>query len=128
MSRILIAEDDPHILKIISLWMTRQGYDVVEARNGQIARDILAEERADVLVTDVQMPVLDGLGLIDFAVSEQRVRCGIVVLTNRWDHGEIASRLEAVKVRVMPKPFSPSKLAELVARLLGAAAPSAVEQ
>jgi DNA-binding response OmpR family regulator len=128
MSRIVIAEDDPHILKIISLWMTRQGYAVVEARNGQIARDLLAEAPADVLVTDVQMPMLDGLGLVDFAVRERRVRCGIVVLTNRWDHGEIANQLEAIKVRVMPKPFSPSKLAELVAGLLGAAEPTGVGQ
>ncbi len=122
MSRILVAEDDPHILKIISLWLKRQGHEVIEARSGLCARESLEQECADVLVTDVQMPLLDGLGLVDYALRNSRIRCGIVVLTNRWDHGDIANQLHVVKVQVMPKPFSPSKLADLVAQLLGSTA------
>ena len=40
MSRILVAEDDPHILRLISMWLQRQGHTVVEARNGLMARQI----------------------------------------------------------------------------------------
>ncbi len=124
MSRILIVEDDPHILRLISLWLTRQGHDVLEARNGLIARDLLATTTVDVLVSDVNMPGLDGLELIAAVLPAQRVHRGVIVLTNRWDHGDIRDRLSEWGVQVLPKPFSPSKLSELIDSLV---APAAIE-
>jgi two-component system OmpR family response regulator len=117
MTRILVAEDDPHILRLISMWLTRQGATVLEARNGLIARDLVQHEPVDVLVTDVNMPGLDGLQLIEAVVAAQRVRSGIIVLTNRWDHAEIRERLANFGVQVLPKPFSPSRLSELISAL-----------
>lgn len=122
MSRILVAEDDPHILRIICLWLGRQNHEVLEARNGLIARGILEQQPVDLLVSDLQMPGLDGIGLINFAAGANRVRCGIVILTNRWDHAEVGDQLAALNVQVIPKPFSPSRLAELVEQLLSAGA------
>ena len=45
------------------------------------------------LVTDINMPGLDGVTLVESVLQNGRVRQGIVVLTNRWDHGEIRDRL-----------------------------------
>jgi two-component system response regulator FlrC len=117
MSCILVAEDDPHILRLISLWLTRQGHEVHEARNGLLAREFFNHAMVDVLVSDINMPGLDGLELIETVLNEGRVRCGIVVLTNRWDHGDIRDRLARRGVHVLPKPFSPTKLSELIASL-----------
>src|SRR4030042_1201047 len=108
MSRILIAEDDPHILRLISMWLKRQGHEVVEARNGLVARQRVQAEPVDVLLTDINMPGLDEIELVEAALSEGRVRRGVVVLTNRWDHGEIRDRLAKWGVHVLPKPFSPT--------------------
>ncbi len=128
MSRILVAEDDPHILRLITMWLQRNGYDVLEARNGLIARDLLAEQTVDVLICDVNMPGLDGLQLIEAVQPTGHVRKGIVVLTNRWDHGEIRDRLSNWGVQVLAKPFSPSRLSDLVAALTSATAAPAPEQ
>jgi CheY-like chemotaxis protein len=117
MSCVLIAEDDPHILRLISMWLTRQGHEVHEARNGLLARDFIRHTQVDVLVSDINMPGLDGLELVETVLNEGRVRCGIVVLTNRWDHGDIRDRLARRGVHVLPKPFSPSKLSELIESL-----------
>jgi len=125
MSRVLVAEDDPHILRLISLWLRRQGHDVQEARNGAMARELLEKEPVDVLVTDVNMPLLDGVALVETVVGTGWVRRGIVVLTNRWDHSEIRDRLAQWHVHVLPKPFSPARLSELVDTLTGARAPEA---
>lgn len=124
MSRILVAEDDPHILRLITMWLKRQGHDVLEARNGLVARDLATQQIVDVLVTDVNMPGLDGLDLIAALLPAGRVRRGVVVLTNRWDHGDIADQLAAWEARVLPKPFSPTKLADVIAGLT-AGTPSA---
>lgn len=121
MSRVLVAEDDPHILRLISLWLRRQGHEVLEARNGLIARDLAHTQLVDVLVTDVNMPGLDGLGLIEDLRGAGRVKRGVIVLTNRWDHGDIRERLAQWGVEVLPKPFSPSRLSELVEALAGTA-------
>ncbi len=125
MSRILLAEDDPHILRLMSMWLKRQGHELLEARNGLIAREILEADPVDVLISDVNMPGLDGIGLVQFAAEQKRARCGIIVFTNRWDHGEIRDKLAAWGAQVLPKPFSPTRLADLVDALVstGAADP-----
>jgi len=117
MSRILVVEDDPHILRVISLWLTRQGHQVCEARNGLAARELVQQQMPDILITDINMPGMDGLKLLEQLRNENRTPRGLVVLTNRWDHREIGESLANWGVHVVPKPFSPSKLAELIRQL-----------
>lgn len=115
MSRILVAEDDPHILRVISLWLARQGHRVLEARNGFTAWEFMQQEIPDILITDINMPGMDGLELLRLLKEHNRIPRGVVVLTNRWDHREIGQNLAEWGVRVVPKPFSPTKLSELIA-------------
>jgi DNA-binding NarL/FixJ family response regulator len=63
------------------------------------------------------MPGMDGLALIESVIGEGCVRRGVIVLTNRWDHAEIRDRLADWGVTVLPKPFSPSRLSEVVESL-----------
>ena len=121
MSRILIAEDDPHILRVISLWLSRQGHEVIEARNGLVALELFSEHEPEILVTDVNMPGMDGLALLERLPKDGYRPAGIVVLTNRWDHRELHDRISAERdnVHVVPKPFSPNALATLIDELLG---------
>ncbi len=117
MSRIVVAEDDPHILRLISMWLRRQGNEVLEARNGLAACELMQQEPVDVLISDVNMPGMDGVRLIESVLPAGRVRRGVIVLTNRWDHALIREQLGRHGVHVLPKPFSPSRLAELVQQL-----------
>ncbi len=117
MSRILIAEDDPHILRVISLWLSRQGHEIIEARNGTVALELFAVHKPDILVTDINMPGLDGIELLDMLAQTGHEPRGIVVLTNRWDHREIGEKIARRNVHVVPKPFSPSSLAALIEEL-----------
>lgn len=115
MSRVLVVEDDPHILRVICLWLRRQGHEVTEARNGLEGLERYEQCLPHVVVTDVNMPGLDGLGLLA-RIKQVRWRTrGVIVLTNRWDHRQIASELDGHDVQVVPKPFSPTRLADLIA-------------
>jgi two-component system OmpR family response regulator len=118
MGQILVVEDDPHILRVISLWLTRQGHRVLEARSGLAAVKLLEVHAPDVLVTDINMPGMDGVELVERVAGQPRRPSGIVVLTNRWDHADIHRRLARWGAHVLPKPFSPSKLSELIHRLV----------
>ncbi len=126
MSRILVAEDDPHILRVICLWLGRQGHEMLEARNGLAALELWKVQRPDILITDVNMPGMDGLELLDRIVGDSNAPRGLIVLTNRWDHRDIGQRLADWNVRVVPKPFAPSKLAELIEQFPSASAGSGV--
>lgn len=114
MSRVIVVEDDPHILRVIALWLGRQGHEVLEACNGQIALDLIAEHTPDLVITDINMPGMDGIELLNILDERGQRPRGAVVLTSRWDHREIAEQLQARDVHVMPKPFSPTYLAEVV--------------
>lgn len=124
MSCILIAEDDPHILRVISLWLSRQGHEIIETRNGNDAWARFQEHQPEILLTDVNMPGMDGLALLDLVLASPGKLRGVVVLTNRHDHAEIRERLSAAAVHVLPKPFSPSGLSELIQSLLSGVATS----
>ena len=60
-TQILIVDDDPHTLEILSRWLAREGYQTVRADSGITCLERLAENRIDVIVLDVMMPDMDGL-------------------------------------------------------------------
>ncbi|MBI9075254.1 MAG: response regulator [Desulfatibacillum sp.] len=65
MSRILIIDDDPYIRKMLHKMLVNEGYAVAEARDGKQALEIQAKEPADVIITDIIMPVKGGIETIN---------------------------------------------------------------
>lgn len=63
MRRILLVDDEPHVIRVIKLALDRKGYEVDVARNGEQALGKLREQAYDVLITDYQMPRMDGQAL-----------------------------------------------------------------
>src|SRR5262249_34517483 len=120
MSRILVAEDVQHMLCVISVWLSRLGHEVLEARSGAAALELYDHSPPDIVVTDINMPVMGGVELLNQITTRTRLPRGIVVLTNRWDHREIGQALQDIGVHTVPKPFSPSKLAELIDKIVPA--------
>ena len=64
MAYILLIDDDPDILKIFKQFLEIEGHSVVTASNGQMGIDIFRNDRADLIITDIVMPVKDGLKTI----------------------------------------------------------------
>ena len=122
MARILIAEDEPPIIRLMTMWLTRQGHTVTEARNGAEALEKLDANGADLVVSDMNMPVLDGLGLIRAIREDRRLDMPVVMLSSRCDQASLAQQVGAYNVNLFPKPFTPSRLVEEIDRLLGAEA------
>lgn len=60
MKRILIVDDEPHMTHVLKLYLERAGYTVETAPNGQVALDSIIKSAPDVVVTDIQMPVMTG--------------------------------------------------------------------
>jgi len=109
---ILLCDDEIHILRAAEFKLKRAGFDVRIAGDGQEAWELIEEQCPDLVVTDCQMPRLDGLGLIARArQTEATVDLPFFMLTAKGlelSHEELAERWNVLGV--LNKPFSPREL------------------
>lgn len=114
MKTILIADDEPHVSRVLHQFLERAGYNVTTVMNGHQALLHIREHKPDVLITDVQMPVMNGLELCQNLVIEglNDIRL-IIVMTSRTD-SQIRTWAELTQIELMEKPLS---MRRLLARL-----------
>lgn len=118
--RILVAEDEDDIRELISYRLTRSGYDVVEARDGEEALRLALEHVPDLAVLDVMMPKLDGYELTRrLRAEEPTSRMPIIILTARTQEADVSQGFEAGADDYLKKPFSPDELVARVRAVLG---------
>lgn len=110
MARIVVAEDQSHIRHILKMWLERHGHTVIEAENGLYALQALRTEPVDLLITDINMPEMDGIALAKCAFDECVTLRHLFVVTSRCDQQDIIAQITSENVTVIPKPFSPSQL------------------
>ena len=117
---ILIADDDPDILALVSFRLERAGYEVVQARNGEEAVQVALARRPDLAVIDVMMPRVDGYEATrQLRQHEQTSRMPIILLTARVQEEDIARGFDAGADDYVKKPFSPQELGSRVQAVLG---------
>lgn len=127
MARILIADDDPHIVRVMSIWLTRHGHEVVPVHNGQEALDCVRAGSVDLVISDMNMPVMDGVSFVKAVRQLLHNNLPIIVLTARCDQDELVKSLAGYNARVYPKPFLPSQIvAEINQLLQPVAAPGSI--
>src|SRR5258705_2539003 len=90
---ILLVDDDPDLLKLISLRLTSAGYRIRTAESGETALAAIAVQRPLAVVTDLRMPGIDGLQLFD-AIHRQHPALPVLILTA---HGTIPDALAATQ-------------------------------
>ncbi|MGD2165108.1 MAG: response regulator transcription factor [Anaerolineae bacterium] len=127
--KALVVDDDRTLAGLVTFALQREGFEVVQAHDGEVALRRWAEEEPDVIVLDVNMPKVDG-----FAVC-RRIRAEaetpIIMLTVRGDEDDVVRGLELGADDYIPKPFSPRQLVariHAVLRRAGRTPTSAVRQ
>ena len=121
MATILIVEDEAHIVRVMSLWLERHGHQIRQASDGVAALEVLRSDTIDMIISDINMPFLDGLGLVKAVRDEQGLAVPIILVSARCDQVKLAEQLKAYDVRLYPKPFVPSRLVRDIERTLGVA-------
>jgi two-component system, cell cycle response regulator CpdR len=107
MARILVAEDEETLCAMCARALSTAGHDVTTASDGSEALDALKRERGgfDLLVTDIRMPIMDGIAL-SLAAARDFPDLTILLMTGYADQRERASGLDALIHDVLPKPFT----------------------
>jgi CheY-like chemotaxis protein len=125
--RILICDDEPHILHAVSFKLSAGGFDVVQANNGREAMEWVESNTPDFVITDYQMPEVDGFEFCRFLRSRpETADVPIIMLTAKaLELSEQVVKEQWKLEAVLMKPFSPRGLLELIKKTLGARQASA---
>ncbi|WP_419827388.1 response regulator [Sphingomonas sp.] len=116
---IMIVDDSPSMRMLLRLALSDLGYDVVEAEDGVDALERIEDAGPDLLITDINMPRLDGFGLIDEVRTRSEHRgLPILVLTTESSDEKKERAQTAGATGWIVKPFDPDKLAAAVRRVM----------
>ena len=112
---ILVADDESHILNVVSLKLRNAGYRVLTASDGQEALDVATQEKPDLVITDYHMPLLSGIELCR-RLKQNAATAAIpaIMLTARGYHLEPHDTADSGILRMLSKPFSPRHLLSTV--------------
>ncbi len=115
MAKVLVVDDDPAIREILRAYLSREGYELLEADDGEAALELAPQ--ADLVVLDLMLPKLDGWAVAE-RLRELRPELPVLMLTARGEEEERVRGLELGADDYVTKPFSPRELVARVKALL----------
>lgn len=116
---VLVVDDDPAIRLVCATTLRHDGFDVIEARDGQEGLALALIEAPDLVLLDISMPVLDGFGLAAALRGDERTRgTPVVFLTGERDPRTETRAYEAGAIGFFFKPFDPWTIGPFIRRAL----------
>jgi DNA-binding response OmpR family regulator len=116
MTRVLIVDDEPIVRDVVARYLKREGFDTLEAGDGDAARELIERRPPHLVVLDVMLPGTDGLSLCRWIRS--RGDLPVIMLTARGEEADRIVGLELGADDYVTKPFSPRELATRVRTVL----------
>jgi two-component system, chemotaxis family, chemotaxis protein CheY len=115
---ILTVDDSRTMRDMLLLTLKEAGYDVIQAEDGEDGLEKLAERRPDAIITDINMPRLDGFGFIEKVRQDpSNISVPILVLTTESEQDRKERARAAGATGWIVKPFNPSKLLDALRRV-----------
>ena len=109
--KVLVVDDEIHIVHVVTIKLRNNGYDVVSASDGAEAYELACSEKPDIIVTDYQMPVMTGLELVEkLRQTEHTADIPVIMLTARSFALEQGQKEQLKISKCLSKPFSPKEL------------------
>lgn len=113
--KILVIDDEAHIRRVLEVKLKNRGYQVITAKNGQEGLDLIYSQQPDAVVTDINMPLMEGDTLCKLTNDLKKDRPFLtLVITARISPEEQAWVAKLHDTQLMEKPFSPSRLLECI--------------
>jgi two-component system OmpR family response regulator len=117
MSKIMVADDDPHIRELVRVFLQNEGFDIVEAANGVEALAKLETVKVDLIILDIMMPQMDGWQLCQ-ELREHDERLPLLMLTAKSETSQKIKGFQLGTDDYLVKPFEPLELVVRVKALL----------
>ena len=121
--KVLVADDEPEVVNLVRIMLEMEGYTILEAFDGEAAVSKTLAERPDLILLDVRMPRMSGLGVLDqLRENPTTDSIPVIMLSVVTTYPEVQKALERGAVAYLSKPFELREMARLVARVLGMSA------
>jgi two-component system alkaline phosphatase synthesis response regulator PhoP len=118
MKKILVVDDERHIVRLIQVNLERQGYNVVTAHDGKEALEKVASERPDLVVLDVMMPYMDGFEVLrNLRRNPETAELPVIMLTAKAQDQDVFRGWQEGVDMYLTKPFNPQELLTFVKRI-----------
>jgi len=119
MSKILAVDDSKSMRQMVSMSLKSAGHDVTEAEDGKVALDIAQKQTFDLVVTDINMPNMNGIELIQALRGQANYKFTPILCLTTESSGDMKTKgKEAGATGWIVKPFSPEKLLSVINRVL----------
>jgi len=117
--RVLIVDDEIHIVHVITIKLRNNGYEVLSAENGAEAFELACQGKPDIIVTDFQMPVMTGVELVEKIRQQQQLRDIPVIMLTARNFAIEEERKQNLQIsQFLSKPFSPKELLRSIEDIL----------
>jgi CheY-like chemotaxis protein len=116
-SSMLVVDDEPFLREIMGGWLARVAGQVFTAENGAQALEILAANKVDLILSDIRMPVMDGITLLK-KIKEARVRTPEVIFLSGFSDVPLRQAYDMGAEAVLEKPISREELVDIAKRTL----------
>jgi len=116
MKKILVVDDEKNIRNLISIYLRKSGFKVLQAKNGQEALDIFGKEKPHLIILDLMLPYIDGISVAKRIRNHSNVP--ILMLTAKAEENDRVNGLELGADDYVVKPFSPREVVARVKSLL----------
>jgi len=115
--KIMVVEDEAFIRKLVSMIAKKEGYEVIEAGNGKDAAEKLLDTQIDLLITDLNMPEMDGIELVRTLRSRPgQMYTPVIMLSSEFREARRQMAYEAGINEWVPKPFITKHLRDLITK------------
>jgi len=117
---VLIVDDDVHIRRVLEVKLKKHGFQILMASNGQAALDLILEKKPDVVISDINMPIMDGKTLCIKSDPLKKERLFLtIIITARIDPDDRKWVEKLQDTILMEKPFSPTEILDVITSYLG---------
>lgn len=117
--KILVVDDEPHVVKLLKARLEKNGYSVIVAHEGQEALDKTYQENPDLIILDIMLPYIDGYNVCKILRSDEKYKViPIIMLTGRTLARDIKAGMDLGAVSYVQKPFNANVLLGLIHGLI----------
>ena len=118
--KIVLAEDEPQIARLIEFKLKKEGYEVTWKENGEEALKAIKANKPDLILLDIMMPVMDGYEVLRRLKEDENLKSiPVIMLTARAQERDVVKGIDMGAEDYITKPFHPAELLARVKRILG---------
>ena len=117
--KILVVDDEPDILRIVTFRLEKTGYEVITAINGQEALDLIEKDKPDLILLDLRLPIIDGYEVCRHLKGDKELKKIPVILLTASAVRDVEKKAKELNAEAyITKPFEPTELLKKIKKFL----------